>query len=90
MSSSYEYSYELEAELRREKYLKRISSNTKNFYNRYNQQYLNMKERGLAAYIPAEMSRLESDLSKIKRLLTENPEKAKELSFEVGSYIRSM
>ena len=90
MSSSYEYSYELEAELRREKYLKRISLNTKNFYNRYNQQYLNMRERGLAAYIPAEMSRLESDLSKIKRLLTENPEKAKELSFEVGSYIRSM
>lgn len=90
MSSSYEYSYELEAELRREKYLKRISLNTKNFYNRYNQQYLNMRDRGLAAYIPAEMSRLESDLSKIKRLLTENPEKAKELSFEVGSYIRSM
>lgn len=90
MSSSYEYSYALEAARRRQIYLNRISATTEQFYNRYNQQYHNMRERGFAAYIPSEMSRLESDLSRIRSLLTSDPEEARDLSFEVGSYIRSM
>ena len=90
MSSSYEYSYALEAARRRQIYLNRISSTTEQFYNRYNQQYREMQNRGFAAYIPSEMSRLASDLSRIRSLLTSDPEEAKDLSFEVGSYIRSM
>lgn len=90
MSSSYEYSYALEAARRRQIYLNRIASTTEQFFNRYNQQYKEMKNRGLAAYIPSEMSRLESDLSRIRSLLTSNPEEARDLSYEVGSYIRSM
>lgn len=90
MSSSYEYSYALEAARRRQIYLNRIASTTEQFFNRYNQQYREMKNRGLAAYIPSEMSRLESDLSRIRSLLTSNPEEARDLSYEVGSYIRSM
>lgn len=90
MSSSYEYSYALEAARRRQIYLNRIASTTEQFFNRYNQQYREMKNRGLAAYIPFEMSRLESDLSRIRSLLTSNPEEARDLSYEVGSYIRSM
>lgn len=90
MSSSYEYSYALEAAHRRQIYLNRIASTTEQFFNRYNQQYREMKNRGLAAYIPSEMSRLESDLSRIRSLLTSNPEEARDLSYEVGSYIRSM
>lgn len=90
MSSSYEFSYALEAVRRRQIYINRIAATTEQFYNRYNQQYRNMRDRGLAAYIPSEMSRLESDLSRIRSLLTSDPEEARELSFEVGSYIRSM
>lgn len=90
MSSSYEYSYALEAARRRQIYLNRIASTTEQFYNRYSQQYREMKNRGLSTYIPSEMGRLESDLSRIRRLLTSDPEEARELSFEVGSYIRSM
>ena len=90
MSSSYEYSYALEAARRRQIYLNRISSTTEQFYNRYNQQYREMQNRGFAAYIPSEMSRLASDLSRIRSLLTSDPEEARDLSFEVGSYIRSM
>lgn len=90
MSSSFEYSYALEAARRRQIYLNRIANTTEQFYNRYNQQYRDMKNRGLSAYIPSEMSRLESDLSRIRSLLITDPEEARELSYEVGSYIRSM
>ncbi|WP_075678587.1 hypothetical protein [Roseburia sp. 831b] len=90
MSSSYEYSYALEAMRRRQIYLNRIAATTEQFYNRYNQQYQNMRDRGFAAYIPSEMSKLESDLSRIRSLLTSDPEEARDLSLEVGSYIRSM
>lgn len=90
MSSSYEYSYALEAARRRQIYLNRIAATTEQFYNRYNQQYIEMKNRGLAAYIPSEMSRLESDISRIRNLLTSDPEEARDLSYEVDSYIRSM
>lgn len=90
MSSSYEYVYALEAARRRNIYLNRITKTTQEFYSRYNQQYQNMKSRGYASYIPAEMSRLESDLSSIRELLATNPEQARERSFEVGGYIRSM
>ena len=90
MSRSYEYSYALEAMRRRQIYLNRIAATTEQFYNRYNQQYQNMRDRGFAAYIPSEMSKLESDLSRIRSLLTSDPEEARDLSLEVGSYIRSM
>ena len=49
-----------------------------------------MKNRGFAAYIPTEMNRLESDLSRIASLLISDPEAARNVSFEVGAYIRSM
>ena len=45
---------------------------------------------GLAAYIPSEMSRLESDLARIRDLLVSDPESARDISFEIGSYIRTM
>lgn len=90
MSISYEYSYALEAARRRQIYLNRVAETTEQFYNRYIQQYREMKNRGLDAYIPSEMGRLESDLSRIRNLLSSNPEEARDLSYEVGSYIRSM
>jgi hypothetical protein len=90
MSSSYEYSYELGAVRRRQIYLNRIATTTEQFYDRYNQQYRDMKNRGFAAYIPSEMSRLESDLARIRSLLNSNPEEARDISYDVGAYIRSM
>lgn len=90
MSSSYEYSYALEATRRRQIYLNRIATTTEQFYRRYDQQYIDMKNRGLAAYIPTEMSRLESDLARIRSLLISDPEEARDVSYEVGAYIRSM
>ncbi|ALQ39195.1 hypothetical protein RN87_01090 [Fusobacterium hwasookii ChDC F174] len=90
MSRSYEYSYQLEAERRRQIYLNRIAATTEEFYRRYEQQYREMLSHGLSAYIPSEMSRLESDLARIRDLLVYDPESARDISFEIGSYIRTM
>lgn len=90
LSSSHEYSYALEAERRRQIYLNRIRSTTEQFYSRYLEQYNRLKRDGAAAYISDEMNRLESDLSRIRILLINDPEEARELSYSVGLYIRSM
>lgn len=90
MSSSYEYSYELEAARRKQIYLNRIAATTEQFYRRYSQQYSDMKNRGLEVYIPTEMERLGADLVRIRSLLSSNPEEARNVSYEVGAYIRSM
>lgn len=90
MSSSYEYSYELAAAQRRQIYLNRITATTERFYRQYDQAYKEMKNQGLAAYIPSEIKRLESDLASIRSLLSSNPEEALDLSYDVGAYIRSM
>lgn len=90
MSSLSEFSYELEREQRRRVYLNQIRATTEQFYNRYMNQYRQMQQNGAAAYIPSEMSRLESDLSRIRSLLSSDPEAARELSYDVGYYISSM
>ena len=90
MSRSYEYSYALERARRQAIYNERVSSTTERFYNRYMRQYEEMISRGYSAYIPSEMNRLQSDLSSIRNLLMSNPTEARDLSFEVGSYINDL
>lgn len=90
MSRSYEYSYALERARRQAIYNERVSSTTERFYNRYMKQYEEMISRGYSAYIPSEMKRLQSDLSSIRNLLMSNPTEARDLSFEVGSYINDL
>lgn len=90
MSRSYEYSYELERARRQAIYNKRVSEKTEKFYRKYVEQYSQMESCGYFAYIPDEMNRLKSDLSTIRELLVSNPTEARNLSFDVGSYIRSM
>ena len=70
MSSSYEYSYALEGKRRRQIYLNRIAETTERYYQRYYQRYRDMRMQGVATYIPAEMGRLESDLARIRSLLS--------------------
>lgn len=90
MSRSYEYSYALEAARRQAIYNARVSATTEKFLNQYLEQYNRMNSKGYTAYIPSEMNRLKSDLNHIRDLLVTNPTEARNLSFEVGSYIRSL
>lgn len=90
MSRSYEYSYALEQARRQAIYNERVSLTTERFYKKYMRQYEDMMNNGYAAYIPSEMSRLQSDLTSIRNLLINNPTEARDLSFEVGSYINDL
>lgn len=90
MSRSYEYSYALERARRQAIYNQRVSTTTEQFYKRYVNQYEQMIKQGFSSYIPDEMSRLKNDLSQIRDLLISNPTEARDISFEVGSYINGL
>lgn len=83
-------SYEYERERRRNLYLERVRSTTSEFYSRYSSQYQDMQSQGFQQYIPSEMARLSSDLSSMRYLLSSDPEQAREVSREIGSYIKTM
>lgn len=90
MSRSYEYSYELETRARERIRNARINATTEQYYRRYMDQYERMVANGYVAYIPNEMSRLKSDLARIRTMMSSDALEARDLSYEVGSYIRNM
>lgn len=90
MSRSAIFSYEAERELKHQIFLERVSTTTERFYNHYLEQFEQMQRRGYAKYIPDEMERLRADLADIRIYLVSDPVQAREISFEVGRYIRSL
>ena len=90
MSRSSEYSYEMARAQRQAIYDARVSARVEEFYRRYYSQYEEMERKHYSAYIPDEMRRLASDLASIRDLLVSNPTRAREISFQVGSYISGM
>lgn len=90
MSRSSEFSYELARAQRQEIYNARVSARVEEFYQRYQSQYEEMERKHYSAYIPDEMRQLESDLRHIRELLVSDPTEAREISFQVGTYIRGM
>lgn len=79
-----------EYEARRRANETRIRNNTEQFYQRYLQQYEDMRSQGFETYMPNEMERLRSDLNQIRSLLYSNPGAARDVSFRIGEYIHSM
>lgn len=79
-----------EYEARRRANETRIRNNTEQFYQRYLQQYEDMRSQEFETYMPNEMERLRSDLSQIRSLLYSNPGAARDVSFRIGEYIHSM
>lgn len=90
MSQASEWIYELERARRQLIYNERVSERTEQFYNRYMEQLNRMKQEGLTAYIPDEISRLENDLGRVRDLLILNPTEAREISMDIGEYISGL
>lgn len=90
MSQEAEIVFELERRRREELFRARVSNKTREFYMRYQAQYDDMCSQGYLDYIPAEMERLAHDLTAIENFLTSDPATARQISQEVGSYIRSL
>ena len=90
MSRSSEYLYKMASDQWQAINNAKISARVEEFYWRYRSQYEEMERKHYAAYIPDEMRRLASDLASIQELLVFNPTRAREISFQVGSYISGM
>lgn len=90
MSQEAEIMFEIERQRRQELYRARVRNKTQEFYQRYREQYENMRAQGYADYIPEEMRQLERDLNTVSSLLSGDPEAAREVSQEIGTYIHSL
>ena len=90
MSRSLEYSYNVAREKRREMNEQRVRNNTQSFYQQYSDRLRRMASQGYDNYIPREMNRLRSDLSNLSMLLSVDPFRARDVSMQIGSYIRNM
>ena len=90
MSRAYEVSFDIAAAVRERIVEERVSSKTEEFYNRYLKQYEQMKSEDFEKYIPSEMNQLRSDLDEIRNNLVSDPFEARDISFDVGNYIRNL
>ena len=79
-----------EYEARRRANETRIRNNTEQFYQRYLQQYEDMRSQGFETYMPNEMERLRSDLSQIPSLMYSDLGAARDVSIRIGEYIYLM
>ena len=87
MSESVSYRWSLEARRRRQAYLDRIQENTTNFRDRYSAKFDDLLNQGLEEYMPQEFAELRSQLNRLDRLIATDPERARDLSFQVGQQI---
>ena len=87
MSESVSYRWSLEARRRRQAYLDRIQENTTNFRDRYSAKFDDLLNQGLEEYLPQEFAELRSQLNQLDRLIATDPERARDLSFQVGQQI---
>ena len=90
MSSYSEERYMLRQQAREKAFRDRVRNTTEAFYRRYQAQYEGMLRKGYSDYIPDEMTRLGNDLERIRDLLDSDPEAARDVSFNIGSYISSL
>lgn len=90
MSESVSYRWSLEAQRRRQAYLDRIQENAANFSNRYRAKFDDLVNQGLEDYMPNEFAQLRDQLSRLDRLVSADPERARELSFQVGQQLSQL
>ncbi len=90
MSESVSYRWSLEAQRRRQAYLDRIQENAANFSNRYRAKFDDLVNQGLEDYMPNEFAQLRDQLSRLDRLVSSDPERARELSFQVGQQLSQL
>ncbi|MBU1737097.1 MAG: hypothetical protein KKG35_03075 [Proteobacteria bacterium] len=87
MSESVHYRWNLKAQMRRQAYLDRIQGNVAKFHDRYNAKFEDLVNQGLEQYLPSDFADFRTQLARLERLLSSDPESARELSFEIGSQL---
>jgi hypothetical protein len=74
----------------REEYLNRIRENTRRFSGEYSRKYDDLLNQGLDKYLPEEFARADEYLENIAANLENDPEKARDLSFELKELMQRL
>ena len=90
MSRAYEYRYALEAAARRALEESRIRERVMADLTRFASRLANMSKKGYSAYIPEEMQRAHTELSRMESLLSSDYREAREVSSSLGGYIEAL
>ena len=87
MSTYQELQYVIEQERRRNIFLERITKNIESFLQRYEKTIKDIENNQLDYYIPNEYISAKNEVDNIRRHLENDPEYARELSQNLGSWI---
>jgi len=68
----------------RQAHSERIQENTTNFRNTYGAKLDDLVNQGLEGYMPNEFAGVRNQLNQLDGLISSNPERARDLSFQVG------
>lgn len=90
MSAGYEYEYELERNRRREIYLSRIESKTREHLSRYQDILNSIQTQGLNQYVEHDYNNYKNKLDTAFRSLNSDPEKARDISQSIGKLIGAL
>lgn len=85
MSAIHNYKYRQRQQ--RQEYLNRVQSKTREFYQRYMEVMSDMCFQGIDQVIPTEFAQLTQELDKLKLLICNNPEEAREISIALGNEV---
>jgi len=85
MSAIHNYKYRQRQQ--RQEYLNRVQSKTREFYQRYMEVMSDMCFQGIDQVIPTEFAQLTQELDKLKLLICNNPEEAREMSIALGNEV---
>lgn len=90
MSRAYEYRYALEAAARRALEESRIRERVMADITRFTSRLANMSRKGYSAYIPEEMQRAKSEVSRMEQMLSSDYREARSMSSSLGGYIEAL
>lgn len=90
MSESVSVRSEVSSGIRRREYLERVRDTTSRYLVRYQSLLADLVNQDLEEFMPAEFDSVRSRLLRIESLLSSDPERARQLSMEVGAEISSL
>jgi hypothetical protein len=90
MSAGYEYNYTLERQRRREIYLSRVESKTREFLNKYQNILNDVQMQGLNQYVDYDYNNYRNQLNTAFQCLSSDPERARDISQSIGKLIGAL
>ncbi len=90
MSRVADYTWRIEQERRRQAYLSRIRATTSGFVDRYEEILARLRAQCMSQYVPQEFARLERKVSELRRLLSDDPERARDQSMTISMEIHGL